>query len=449
MKLWSSVFCATWFIVGSSCSANVLADTLVGQKNDGVIIDKQHNMQAKAETTRFAPGSCEIGIYRLEERSFVTLTKGDRGFNYTFSDGLIGNTQDANALVECGRETVRVFGKQVWHQQKIRESNVQFESHGVTLAGRLLEAPDAGKTTPLVVFAHGSEDSGWIDRAADPYQMVGRGVSAFVFDKRGTGKSKGEYTQNFPLLADDLVAAANEAKRQAKGRFGRFGLLGLSQGGWIAPLASERAQAEFLGIGFGLAVDIAEQDAAKVQKELKDRGYGADVLAQAQMITDVTAKLVKTAYKEGLDELADIQKRFVKEPWFAAIKGGYSGVYLNISVEDLRKNGLPMFDRLGVDWSQNPMHVLENVKAPQFWAFAEDDRQAPIAISLERLRKLRTQGHDITIHIFPNADHGILNYIQAADLSRKSTRIAAGYYDLMADWAKGQINVKYGDAYRH
>jgi pimeloyl-ACP methyl ester carboxylesterase len=279
--------------------------------------------------------------------------------------------------------------------------------------------------------------------------MVGRGVSAFVFDKRGTGKSKGEYTQNFPLLADDLVAAANEAKRHAKGRFGRFGLLGLSQGGWIAPLASERAQAEFLGIGFGLAVDIAEQDAAKVQKELKDRGYGADVLAQARMITDVTAKLVKTAYKEGLDELADIQKRFAKEPWFAAIKGGYSGVYLNISVEDLRKNGLPMFDRLGVDWSQNPMHVLENVKAPQFWAFAEDDRQAPIAISLERLKKLRTQGHDITIHIFPNADHGILNYVQAADLSRKSTRIAAGYYDLMADWAKGQINVKYGDAYRH
>ncbi len=154
---------------------------------------------------------------------------------------------------------------------------------------RPLNAPrGAGKNTPLVFYAHGSENRGWVDSARDPYQMVGRGVSVFVYDKRGTGLSKGEYTQNFPRLADDLVAASREAKRLADGRYGRFGLVGLSQGGWIVPLAAARAKAEFLGIGYGLVVDIAEQDAAQVTKELRERGYGDDIIAKARTVTDIT-----------------------------------------------------------------------------------------------------------------------------------------------------------------
>jgi dienelactone hydrolase len=396
----------------------------------------------------FSPAPCETGIFRHDQKDFVAITHGGKGYSYTFSDGTVGNTQDAGALLACGKDAVLVGGKGRWPKVALAESNTRFESNGIMLAGRLLEAPGAGKDTPLVVYAHGSEGSGWIDRVRDPYQMVGRGVSVFVYDKRGTGQSEGEYTQNFPRLADDLVAASREAKRLAQGRYGRFGLIGVSQGGWIVPLAQARAKADFIGIGYGLAVDITEQDAAQVARELQDKGYGGDVIAKARSVTDITARLVKSGYKDGLDALSEAQQRFGKEPWFVLIKGGYTGVLLGMPVEELRKNGVPQFDKLGVDWSQDPVQVLRQVAVPQLWALAEEDRQAPPAVTVERLMALRSQGQAISVYLFPQADHGMRSYAQASDGTRKATIITPGFYDLMADWAKGGVDGKYGQAYR-
>jgi pimeloyl-ACP methyl ester carboxylesterase len=409
---------------------------------------QEHPSEPQYSTPAFSSAPCEPGIFRMGKEAFVALTKADSGFDYTFSDGIVGNTQDANALVRCGHGAVLVGAKYRWPKVVIGSSNTRFQSNGVMLAGRLMEPPGAGRDTPLVVYAHGSEDSAWIDRARDPYQMLGRGVSVFIYDKRGTGLSTGSYTQNFPRLADDLVAAAREAKRLAVGRYQRFGLIGLSQGGWIAPLAAARAKAEFIGIGYGLAVDIAEEDAAQVSKELKERGYGDDILAKARTATDITARIVKSGYKDGLDDLVAYQHRYAKEPWFSVIRGAYTGVFLGISVDYVRNNGIPQFDKLEVDWTQNPMQVLAQIDVPQLWALAEEDRQAPIGLTVERLSSLRRQGRDITLYVFPETDHGMWDYAQAADFSRQHTSIAPGFYDLMADWAKGRLGAQYGRAHR-
>lgn len=395
--------------------------------------------------------ACETGIFRKDGASFIAITRSNKGYDYSFSDGTVGNANDASAVVACGAGAVRVRGQENWAKVAVAETNTVFVSDGVMLAGRLMAPPGADAHTPLVVIAHGSEEGGWIDRARDPYQMVGRGIAVFVYDKRGTGLSKGAYTQNLPQLGNDLVAAAQEAKRLARdqyGGYGRFGLFGLSQGGWVAPLAAVRAKAEFIGIGYGLAVDIAEQDAAQVSLELRERGLGEDVVAKGRMLSDTTARLVKSGYKDGLDELAAAQAQFGKEPWFARIKGGYTGVVLGMSVDDLRTRGIPHLDKLGVDWSLEPVQILAGFDVPQLWAFAGEDRQAPIALTLERLSALRKQGKDISIYIFPDTEHGMWNYVQAADLSRKHTRIAAGFYDLMADWARGGVEGRYGKAER-
>lgn len=222
----------------------------------------------------------------------------------------------------------------------------------------------------------------------------------------------------------------------------------MSQGGWIVPLAQARAQAQFIGVGYGLLVDIAEQDAAQVAKELRDRGYGEDVLAKARTMTDITARIVKSGYKDGLDDLAEVQQQFGKEAWFSAIKGGYTGVYLGMPVEELRKNGIPRFDKLGIDWSLNPVQVLSQVAVPQLWALAQEDRQAPVAVTVERLSVLRGQGQAISIYLFPQADHGMWAYAEAPDGTRKHTHMAPGFHDLMADWAKGEVVGSYGQAYR-
>lgn len=392
----------------------------------------------------FAAGPCEVGVYGTGG-SFLAITRRDDQFRYTFSDGRVGRISDEDPI-QYGEDAVKIDAATVWRKRPLLITDARFDAGDAVLAGQLMEPADAGPDTPLVVYAHGSEELGWIGSARDPYQMVGRGVSVFVYDKRGTGLSTGDYSQNFPQLADDLVAASAEAKRLAKGRYGRFGLFGLSQGGWIVPLAAERAGADFAGIGYGLVVDILEEDAAQVELELREAGYDDDVIAKAKEITDTTALLATSGYRKGLEQLDALRARYGDEPWFAIIRGGFSGVILGMSTDDLRENGIPMFDRLNIDWTLVPIDVLREVDVPQLWVLAGKDREAPIEKTLERLKMLRGEGKDITIYVFPDTDHGMWEYHEAPDGAREYTRVTDGFYTLMADWAKGVSKPPYGKA---
>ncbi len=396
-------------------------------------------------TSSFNAAVCEVGVYG-DADAFVAITRRGENFRYSFSDGRWGEVTSDDALIECGSTAVRTQSETILERVDIRVTDTEFDSGGVTLAGQLLQPPNASSTTPLVVLAHGSEELGWIEAASYPYQLVGRGVSVFVYDKRGTGRSTGAYSQNFPELADDLIAASNEAKRLLGGRHGRFGLLGFSQGGWIAPLAAEQSQADFIGIGYGLVVDILEEDASQVELELRDAGYGDDVVAKAQEATAITARLAVSGYQDGLEDLDDLRGRYGNEAWFSQIRGGFSGVILGLSTDQLRSEGIPMFDRLKIDWSVKPMDVLRTVDVPQLWVLAANDREAPVSKTLSRLQELRREGKDITVYLFPDTDHGMWEYEQQADGSRDYTRVTETYYDLIADWAKGELQPAYAQS---
>ncbi|GAB4186282.1 MAG: hypothetical protein Tsb002_10630 [Wenzhouxiangellaceae bacterium] len=363
------------------------------------------------------------------------LTKKREGFRYLYSNGEAGIVGDENVKV-CQLSSVEVADGTLLQARDITVTNTHFIVDNVKLVGQLIEPEDASSKTTLIVYAHGSEERGWIEQSPDPYQMVARGLSVFVYDKRGTGLSEGNYTQNFPQLAKDLTAASAEAKRLAQGRFGRFGLFGLSQGGWIAPLAAEQSQADFIVIGYGLVVDIREEDAAQVELELLQSGFGADVIAKAKRVTDVTGRIAASGYTQGLDEMEALRQEFAEEAWFAAIKGGFSGVILGMSSQELRENGIPMFDRLDIDWSLKPVDVLRKVKVPQLWVLAGEDREAPIEKTIQRLKMLRAEGLPIEIQLFPATDHGMWEFHERDDGSRQYTKVTEGYHDLMADWAK-------------
>jgi uncharacterized protein len=97
-----------------------------------------------------------------------------------------------------------------------------FESHGVKLAGRLV-LPPGSAPVPITVLVHGAEhDSARVNNFLQRL-LPAQGIGTFVYDKRGTGGSGGEYSQDFSLLADDAVAAMREARRLAGARTGRIG----------------------------------------------------------------------------------------------------------------------------------------------------------------------------------------------------------------------------------
>lgn len=397
-----------------------------------------------AASPGLAAASCEVGLYG-QSTDFVVLTRSEDGLRYSFADGRVGDPSSPDARVVCVDGSVLANGD-LLAPQELRVTDTVFDADGVPLAGRLIEPPGADVGTPLVVYAHGSERWGWLDSVRDPYHMVGRGLSVFIYDKRGTGASGGRYSQNIPRLARDLAFAAAEARRLAENRFGRFGLIGLSQGGWVATSAADAADAEFVVVGYGLLADILEEDAAEVELALREAGYGPEVIAQGRRITDATARIATTGSQEAVRALEPLRVEFGEKLWIGHVEGDFTGLLFHATTEEILTQLGPYFESLDVDWSIDPVAVVREIDVPQLWVLAGADREAPVSLTLDRLRKLQHDGQDVAVAVFPETDHGMWEFEMREDGTRDFTRITPGYYDLIADWTKGELSGTYGTA---
>jgi len=393
-----------------------------------------------------AAGACAPGLYREPGGSAqVVLTRPAERLRYTFTDGRRGEVGAGDSPLRCAG--ARLAGRDdpatAWIPVPLDRTESAFDSHGTRLHGVLVEPAGAPATAPLVVFVHGSERTSPMD-SAYPFILASFGLRVFAYDKRGTGRSEGEYTQNFELLADDAAAAFAEARRLAAGRHGSIGYFGGSQGGWVAPLAATRSPADFVAVGFGLMASPIEEDRDQVLLELRERGADAKVLAAAREVTEATATLVRSHFTEGFEALAEVRRRHGGQPWFRSIRGEYTGGILAMPEADLRRVGRALYDNLELIWDYNAMAALSRVRARQLWILAEEDREAPVAVTLDRLSRLREEGAKIAVYSFPGTDHGMVEFTEGADGSRSYGRITDGYFRLLADWISGRMSGPYG-----
>jgi hypothetical protein len=385
-------------------------------------------------------GACPTGLFQSPTgERVVIIAKQDRPYRYSFVDGRRGDVGVAGSPLSCAD------GKLVgWSPVQVRSSEASFESHGTKLGATLIEPSDPG-SHPLVVFVHGSERTSPL-ASSYPLLLVAQGISVFAYDKRGTGRSEGEYTQNFELLADDAAAAMGEARRVATGRFGRIGYFGGSQGGWVAPLAATRSKPDFVAVGFGLIGSPIEEDREQVLTEMREKGYGEPDLSEAGKVADATAGLVRSRFTRGYEQLAEVKQRYGGKAWFNQIKGEFTGEVLHETEADLRRVGTAAYDNLELIWDYDSKPVIAKLKVPQLWILAEADREAPSATTLAALQAIRDKGHDMAIYSFPDTDHGMVEFTQAADGSRTYTRVTDGYFRLLGDWIKGKAEENYGRA---
>ena len=390
---------------------------------------------------------CVVGAYSGPGERFATITARPTPGEWRWwrDDGRFGIAGQGG--VTCAADALIVDGAR-WPRIALKQTDVRFKgSDGVELAGRLIEPPIRPNTLPpLVVTVHGSEDWGWIDRAQHPYILAAQGIAVFLYDKRGTGASKGKYNQNFRLLSSDAVAAARTAKRLAAGRYSRFGMVGSSQGGWVAPAAANAAGAQFVAVGYGLLLNPLEEDAEQVATEMRDAGFGADALAGARAVTDATGAVMASHFRDGYARLAEVKARYGTQPWFARIKGEFSGEVLAAGEAELRASGAAKYDNLDIDWRYDAQAHLKAVKAPQLWIVAGADREAPPALTIARLEALRRAGKRIRVVRFPDTDHGMVEFAQAPDGTRAPTRVTDGYFRMVGDWIKGRWAPPYGRA---
>ncbi|HEY1773704.1 MAG TPA: prolyl oligopeptidase family serine peptidase [Gammaproteobacteria bacterium] len=413
---------------------------------------------APAAAAPQSPGAdCAVGIYQLTDSKKLDVgLSSDKHLRWREEDGTTGLlTQDGkgawtsslgwtdrpdgkHVAFDCAAGTVSfagVSGRRI----PLQVTDVTFRGAGVPLAGRLV-MPEGSARVPIVVLIHGSEDDSALDFYSLQRQFPAEGIGVFVYDKRGTGRSGGSYTQNFLLLADDAIAAVDEAKRLAGARAGRIGYQGGSEGGWIAPLAAKIAPVDFVIVGFGLAVSPLDEDREAIEYDMHAQGYGPDVMAKAMQISDATAAIFLSDFRTGYDQLDALKARYGKEPWFKHVHGDVTWALLAWPTETVKQKGPILF--AGVPLQYDPMPVLRNLDTPQLWILGAEDDDAPSTETSKRLLDLQKTGRPITLAVFPHAEHGIYEYETTADGTRLDTRNPDGYFAMMRDFI---LNGRIGD----
>ena len=389
-----------------------------------------------------ASNPCAPGAYRDNHQQVIVLSdrvdKPEAELGYLMLDGRYGNTGSGGISFQCENNLLTVAAAdsspQHFTHVPLQRTSTTFTSVDALLVGELIEPADNANTTrPLVVMVQGSERSAAIGNSRATL-LAGMGISVFVYDKRGTGKSEGLYTQNFNLLAEDAAAALAQARKLAAGRFGRSGYWGASQGGWIAPLAATRAQVDFIVVGYGLVASPIEEDLDQMLLEAQQQHIDAKQIKQLHRLSNITAKILLSHFADGLQDLQRLRKEVGREAWFNSITGEYSGAMLRMNDADLRRLGPALFDNLELIWNYDSAAALKNLKRPLLWVIAQNDREAPIQRTLQKLTQLKHDNPALQTYLFPNTDHGMYEYNELPDGSRKHTRVTDGYFSLVAGW---------------
>lgn len=408
--------------------------------------------------------ACHVGTYALDDGRLVDVGPVDeKRLRWRLFDGSVGELRKtatgewqslygwtgrsdgiAVSFAACGEGRMTFAGVE-GHRRRFDVVDTAFAARdGVTLKGRLVMPPGPGKV-PVVILVHGAERDAALQYYFLQRLFAAQGIGVFVYDKRGTGSSGGKYCQDFDLLADDAVAAMRTARRMAGPRAGRVGYQGGSQGGWVAPLAANRAPVDFVIVSFGLAVSILDEDLQQMEMELTDKDYPPETIAKAQAIGRAAGVVFASGFTTGIDEFIAIRETYRGESWYKDLHGHFTWLLLPHDGPAIR--ALARDYDWGTPFGYDPMPNLRAGTTPQLWILGGRDYQAPARETGRRISTLIDAGKPYTLAVYPGAEHGMTLFETAPDGTRISTRYADGYFRMMRDFiATGDIDDRYGDA---
>jgi pimeloyl-ACP methyl ester carboxylesterase len=232
-----------------------------------------------------------------------------------------------------------------------REQDVAFTCEGVRLAGTIYFPTEPGPR-PGVVWVHGAGEAERLGFGGQLVPgLVRAGVAVLSYDKRGVGQSGGDCCPGdqgrFNLLTADVEGAVRVLRSQVGINKDKVGLVGASQAGWLAPRAANESHAAFVA------------------------------LASAPTVPERTANL------------------------YERLAGGEKG---QLSREEISRR-LRQAGPSGYD----PLPDLRRMTMPSLWLFGSADDKTPFEESVAILDRVKSEGHDLTVRVYPGAGHGLLD----------------------------------------
>ena len=306
-----------------------------------------------------------------------------------------------------------------------RREEVRFRDAEIALAGTLLIPSGKGRH-PAIVLTHGTGPEDRNNVLPLVHFLVPHGIAILGYDKRGVGESTGDWrSASLENLADDAVAAVQYLKSRNDIDPYRIGVLGASQGGWVAPLAaSKSASIAFVISVSGPGITPAELTSERLEHDLRTKGFSENEIADALALMKLRDDFARG--KESWETLQAAAEKSKGMKWFQYVP-------MPPTKENYLNDHWPRI----LDYDPEP--VLESLHVPVLALFgALDDRVFPQQNSDKWREALRKGGNkDYTIKIFPSANHMLLKAKTGEmDEYPSLTHFIPGYAPLLLNWLR-------------
>lgn len=281
-----------------------------------------------------------------------------------------------------------------------RSEDVRYANGAVGLAAELLLPAGSGPFPAAVILqGSGTSDRGnsWARSIAE--LLRDEGLAVLLTDKRGSGESGGDWrSASFGDLAGDGLAGVHFLLSRPEVDGERIGLVGLSQGGWIAPvLASARAEQIAFVINIsGAAVGFAEQVTFEMANTARRAGLDAEGISQIMYLQQLASQYLS---RGEWQPYADALEAAKGKPW-AEVAAGFPDA-----------PDQPVWSFLRRVYAFSPSGYWLAVTAPTLVVYGAEDESdnVPVAESVRRLEFLfgLTGKKDARIEVLPGLGHGL------------------------------------------
>jgi hypothetical protein len=279
------------------------------------------------------------------------------------------------------------------------KEEISFRCGDFELVGDL-RLPAGDGQYPAVIMVHG--DGPATRNGAVPFRptidvFLRNGYAVFSWDKPGSGESTGEFdgehvlTQRAAILADGIeVLAQHPAIDPA-----RIGLWGISQAGWVMPLALDlRDDVAFMIVVSGGGEDSIEQMVYQMgQQVLSAGGSAEDAVLVEQYGSQALKATSYTEYRQAMEILLEI-------PSLSKV----------IDLEMAEEDEWQPWPR-DIDSFIDPMDIIERTTIPVLAFFGGLDKSIdPVQGAEAYEAALQTAGNqDYQIEVIPTAGHVFVN----------------------------------------
>lgn len=301
------------------------------------------------------------------------------------------------------------------------EEEITFKNGEIELSGSLV-IPATKGAHPAVILVHGSGPVTRDFYGPLSYVLVRNGIAVLNYDKRGIGKSTGHWLdQSFDDLASDVLAGVNFLKYRKEIQAEKIGLWGISQGGWIVPLAAAQSKdVAFVILVSAAGVTPAEQTLMSTEAEMRAKDLPEDKIKTA--VAETKTQIESLNSEEAIKEFETQVKKLRSE--------GNQKLLSSSGIENPR---FLLFYRRIMNFQTIPN--VEKLTCPVLIIYGDKDRVVPVQGNKEKLENALKKNPDVTFMVFPDGDHALLlTKTGSTQEYFYSNQFVPGFFNLMLDW---------------